>query len=183
MKIAIAITGASGVTLGVKLLKYLHQNTDYEIHAVISKSAYKTYEKENNQSIDTIEGVYYHDDTNLAAPFSSGSFGLDKLIILPCSMNTLAKCCVGITDTLITRAFSVMLKEKKQIVICPREMPFNTIQLENMTKLSTLGVVIAPPVLGYYSNQQTLNDMENFLIGKILDNVDIPNSAYKRWEG
>jgi 4-hydroxy-3-polyprenylbenzoate decarboxylase len=98
-------------------------------------------------------------------------------------MNTLAKCAVGISDTLISRTFSVMLKERRKIILAPREMPYNTIQLENMTKLSTLGVTIAPPVIGYYSKQQTLDDMEKFMIGKWFDLLDIDNNLYKRWEG
>jgi 4-hydroxy-3-polyprenylbenzoate decarboxylase len=98
-------------------------------------------------------------------------------------MNTLAKCTVGIADSLITRVFSVMLKEKRNIVLSPREMPYNTIQLENMTKLSTLGVTIAPPVLGYYSKQQTLDEMENFMIGKWFDLLKIEHNLYKRWDG
>ena len=97
-------------------------------------------------------------------------------------MNTLAKCAVGISDSLITRAFTVMLKEKREIILAPREMPLNTIALENMLKLSTLGVTIAPPVLGYYSNQQSLNEMENFLIGKWFDLLKIKNNLFKRWE-
>lgn len=98
-------------------------------------------------------------------------------------MNTLAKCTIGISDTLITRVFGVMLKEKRKIVLAPREMPLNSIQLENMTKLSNLGVSIAPPVLGYYSEQQTLEEMEKFLIGKWFDLLDIEHNLYKRWEG
>ena len=85
-------------------------------------------------------------------------------------------------DSLITRAFSVMLKEKREIIVAPRELPLNTIMLENMLKLSNLGVVIAPPILGYYSNQQTLEDMENFIIGKWMDLLKIDNTLYKRWK-
>jgi 4-hydroxy-3-polyprenylbenzoate decarboxylase len=97
-------------------------------------------------------------------------------------MNTLAKCAVGISDSLITRAFTVMLKEKREIIIAPREMPLNSIVLKNMLTLSKLGVVIAPPILGFYSAQQTLEDMENFLIGKWFDLLKIDNNLYKRWE-
>ncbi|NCB13275.1 MAG: UbiX family flavin prenyltransferase, partial [Erysipelotrichia bacterium] len=121
-------------------------------------------------------------DKNIGASLASGSFKVDKMIILPCSSNTLAKCSVGIADSLITRAFSVMLKEKREIIIAPRELPLNTIMLENMLKLSNLGVVIAPPILGYYSSQQTLEDMENFIIGKWMDLLKIDNKLYKRWK-
>ena len=136
-----------------------------------------------------IRGIFKNDenitlfkDKNIGASLASGSFKVDKMIILPCSSNTLAKFSVGIADSLITRAFSVMLKEKREIIIAPRELPLNTIMLENMLKLSNLGVVIAPPILGYYSSQQTLEDMENFIIGKWMDLLKIDNKLYKRWK-
>jgi len=148
---------------------------------VLSKSAKNTFKKENKKQLKKLENVTYFNDNNLAASISSGSFFTNAMIIVPCSMNTLAKCTVGITDTLITRAFSVMLKEKRDIVIAPREMPFNTIQLENMAKLSQLGVSISPPVLGYYSEQNSLEDMEKFIIGKWFDLLKIEHTLYKRW--
>jgi len=104
------------------------------------------------------------------------------MLIAPCSMNTVAKIACGISDNLITRAAAVMIKEQKKLVIAPREMPFSAIALENMHKLATLGVIIAPPVMGYYSEQQTLNDMEEFMVGKWFDLLGIENNLYKRWE-
>ena len=179
MKLIVGITGASGVKLGLKLLKLIP--TYIEVYAIISKSAKHTLELESNKEFEKSSNITFFDDNNLSAPVASGSFKTDSFIIVPCSMNTLAKCSVGISDTLITRVFSVMLKERRNIVIAPREMPYNTIQLENMTKLSSLGVSIAPPVLGYYSEQQTLNDMENFLIGKWFDLLNIEHNLFKRW--
>ncbi len=181
MKLVVAITGASGVELGLKFLSLIPN--EVEVFVVLSNSAKKTLSLENNIAFPNKSNILYYDDTSLDACISSGSFKTDAMIILPCSMNTLAKCTVGIADTLITRVFSVMLKEKRKVVLAPREMPYNTIQLENMAKLSSLGVVIAPPVLGYYSKQQTLKDMENFLIGKWFDTLGIENDLYKRWDG
>ena len=184
LKLIIAITGASGVNLGLKLIETLPSSI--VPHLVLSTSAKVALEYENTNSITNIldkENLISYQDDQIYANIASGSYGADAMIILPCSMNTLAKCTVGISDTLITRAFSVMLKERKNIILAPREMPFNTIQLENMAKLSTLGVTIAPPVMGYYSNQQNIEDMENFMIGKWFDLLNIENSLYKRWEG
>ncbi len=181
MKIIVGITGASGTQLGFKFLSLIPN--DIEVFAIVSSAAKKTLQLEENQKYSLLDNVTYLDDNNLAAPVSSGSFQTDGYIIVPCSMNTLAKCSVGISDTLITRVFGVMLKEKRNIVLAPREMPFNSIQLENMNKLSTLNVNIAPPVLGYYSEQQTLDDMENFIIGKWFDLLHIEHNLYKRWEG
>lgn len=122
-----------------------------------------------------------HDDSDLAAAPSSGSFGIDATIVAPCSINTLAKIYAGFADTLITRAAAVALKERKRLVLGVREMPFSTLSLEHAAKLSALGAVIAPPVLGYYSAQNSLEDMENFIIGKWLDLLDIKHRIYQRW--
>ena len=181
MKIIVGITGASGTQLGFKFLSLIPKQI--EVFAIVSKSAKRALKLEENKKYKELENVTYLNDNNLAASVSSGSFKTDGYIIVPCSMNTLAKCTVGISDTLITRVFSVMLKEKRKVVLAPREMPFNSIQLENMTKLSNLNVSIAPPVLGYYSKQQTLDDMENFIIGKWFDLLNIEHDLYKRWEG
>ena len=122
-----------------------------------------------------------HDDSGLAAAPSSGSFGINATIVAPCSINTLAKIHAGFADTLITRAAAVALKERKRLVLGVREMPFSTLSLEHAAKLSALGAVIAPPVLGYYSGQNSLEDMENFIIGKWLDLLDIKHRIYQRW--
>ena len=122
-----------------------------------------------------------HDDSDLAAAPSSGSFGIDATIVAPCSINTLAKIYAGFADTLITRAAAVALKERKRLVLGVREMPFSTLALEHAAKLSGLGAVIAPPVLGYYSGQNSLEDMENFIIGKWLDLLGLEHQIYKRW--
>lgn len=184
MKITVAISGASGANLGLSFLQKLPENI--EVFLVVSKSAKKALRLENGISLKSLlkdkKNIKVFKDSDISASIASGSFQVDKMIIIPCSMNTLAKCSVGISDSLITRAFTVMLKEKREIIICPREMPFNTIALENMSKLSKLGVVIAPPVLGYYSKQQTLEDMENFLIGKWFDLLKIKHNLFKRWE-
>lgn len=183
MKLVVAITGASGTNLGLKLLEHLPSHV--EAFVVLSSSAKKALKLENNLSFNGIkdrENITLFKDKDIAAPIASGSFRTDKMIILPCSQNTLAKCAYGISDSLITRAFTVMLKERREIIIAPRELPFSPIALENMLKLSQLGVTIAPPVLGYYSEQSSLEDMENFLIGKWFDLLKIDNTLYKRWK-
>jgi 4-hydroxy-3-polyprenylbenzoate decarboxylase len=179
MKLVVGITGASGVGLGLKFLKLLPK--EIEVFCVISNSAKIALQCEENGSLPNSSNILFYDDKSIGACIASGSFQTDAMIILPCSMNTLAKCTVGIADTLITRAFSVMLKERRKVVLAPREMPFNTIHLENMTKLSHFGVIISPPMLGYYSNQQTLDEMENFIIGKWFDTLGIEHNLYKRW--
>jgi len=171
MKILIGISGASGFSLGKKGFDLIPQN--YEKHLIISDNAKIVAQKEEN--------IYYNNE--IWQKPASGSFGIDIMMITPCSMNTLAKIANGIEDNLITRASGVMIKEKKTLLIAPREMPFSAIHLENMLKLSRLGVIIAPPILGYYANHNSIEEMENFIIGKWFDLVGIKNSLYKRWNG
>lgn len=184
MRLTVAVSGASGVNLALKFIKAIPKNI--EVFAIFSNNAKKALKLENKISLKDLfkdyENIKLFKNSNIAASLSSGSFKVDKMIILPCSQNTLAKCSTGIADNLITRAFSVMLKEKREIIIVPRELPFNTISLKNMLKLSKLGVIVAPPVLGYYSKQESLEDMENFIIGKFMDLLRIDNNLYKRWE-
>ena len=153
---------------------------DVDAYIVFSKSAKLALKLENNKKVSQLinKNVTIYNNNTISTPIASGSFGADAMIILPCSVNTLAKCAVGISDSLITRAFSVMLKEKKNIILAPREMPYSPIFLENMHKLSKLNVTIAPPVLAYYSKQQNLDEMETFLIGKWYDLLNIKNNLY-----
>lgn len=172
-KIVVATSGASGVNLGVKMLELLPDTIDK--HFIMSSSSKVVLKKEMNN-------VTTHNNADISASIASGSFGVDAMIIAPCSMNTLAKIACGISDNLITRCAAVMIKEQKKLILAPREMPFSAIALENMHKLASLGIVIAPPVMAYYSEQQTLEEMEDFIIGKWFDLLDIENNLYKRWE-
>ena len=173
MKIVVATSGASGVNLGIKTLKLLPGGIDK--HFIMSPNSQIVLDKE-------MDNITTHQNENIAASIASGSFGTDAMIIAPCSMNTLAKIACGISDNLVTRCAAVMIKEHKKLILAPREMPFSAIALENMQKLAMLGVIIAPPVMAYYSEQQTLDEMENFIIGKWFDLLGIENNLYKRWE-
>lgn len=172
MKLVVAITGASGVQLGKKFVDYLP--TDIEVHVVISDNALSVESFENKQ-------VTLHNSDNIAASISSGSFRVDVTAIIPCSMNTLAKVACGISDNLPSRVAAVAIKEQKKLLLAPRELPFSAIALENMQKLATLGVIIAPPVMGFYSDASSIEDMEKFIIGKWYDVLGIENNLYARW--
>jgi 4-hydroxy-3-polyprenylbenzoate decarboxylase len=172
MKILVCISGASGVNLGLKLFNLIPEN--YEKYLIISENAKIVLEKEEN--------VFLNSD--ISAPPASGSFLIDTTFIVPCSMNTLAKIALGIADNLITRSALVAIKEKRKLIIAPREMPFSPIHLEHMTNLSKLqNVFIAPPIIGYYSNPNSIEEMENFLIGKWFDLAGIKHNLYNRWKG
>jgi 4-hydroxy-3-polyprenylbenzoate decarboxylase len=176
MKIVIATSGASGVNLGLKTLKLLPESV--QKHFIMSQNSKTVLDKE----MLSITNLTMHDNVDISASIASGSFGVDAMIIAPCSMNTLAKIACGISDNLVTRCAAVMIKEHKKLILAPREMPFSAIALENMYKLASLGIIIAPPVMAYYSEQQTLDEMENFIIGKWFDLLGIENNLYKRWE-
>jgi 4-hydroxy-3-polyprenylbenzoate decarboxylase len=184
MRVVIAISGASGATLGMKTLRALPESFDK--HLIVSEHAQVVLEKEHAIDFDADapmgEGVTVHKNREIWASVASGSFKCDAMLVVLCSMNTLAKISVGIADNLITRAASVMIKEHRTLLLAPREMPFSAIALENMQKLAALGVFIAPPVLAYYSEQNSLDEMENFMIGKWFDLVGIDNDLYKRWK-
>lgn len=192
-KILVAISGASGVNLGVKLANEIAKTS--ECHVIISHNAKLVLSKEeeisleDNNKFSEIFQIYknlkntakIYDDSDISASLASGSFGIRASIIAPCSINTLAKIHAGFADTLITRAAAVALKERRKLILGVREMPFSTIALEQMAKLSSIGVIIAPPVLGYYADIKSVEDMENFIIGKWLDALGIENQIYKRW--
>ncbi len=172
MKLVVAITGASGIELGKKFIEYLPN--DIEVHLITSNNALTVNHFENSN-------ITFHDNSNIAASIASGSFQVDITVVIPCSMNSLAKIACGIADNLVTRTASVALKEQKKLLLAPRELPFSAIALENMEKLAKLGVIIAPPVMGFYSKSQTIEEMERFIIGKWYDVLGIENNLYKRW--
>ncbi len=173
MKLVVAISGASGIELGIKFIQLLPQ--DIEVHVISTDHALTVNHFEN-------KNITLYDNSNIAASIASGSFQVDMTVVIPCSMNTLAKIACGIADNLVTRSAAVALKEQKKLLLAPREMPYSPIALENMLKLSRLNVIIAPPVMGYYSDAHNIDKMERFIIGKWYDVLGIKNNLYERWE-
>ena len=177
----IAITGASGIILGVKLLEKLKEKK-IETELIISKVAEKIIKIESEYTIDFIRGLavknYNADD--LTAPPASGSYKINSMVIIPCSMKTLASIANGYADNLITRAADVMIKENRKLVLIVRETPFSAIHLGNMLKLAKLGVIIAPPIPSYYIKPKTIDDINEYFIGRILDQLGI-EIGIKRW--
>lgn len=189
-KFVVGITGASGIALGLKFTRYLAEFGKGEVFLVLSEGAkmvadYEYSTKKGAEILERVkcENVSVFSDSALYAPISSGSFGVESTLIIPCSANTLAKIACGISDTLITRAALVALKERKDLLIAPREMPLNAIMLQNMLNLSQLGAIIAPPMLSYYANSESLEAMEDFVCGKWLDSINVAHNLYVRWSG
>lgn len=182
-KIIIGISGASGALLGVELLKAIKGLPDVESHLVISDNSVITIEQETHMSADEVKALAdrVYDLYDMAADISSGSFKTDGMIIIPCSMKTLAGVANGFSDNLLLRAADVVLKEGRRLVVVPREAPFSRIHLRNMMTLAECGAVIIPPVMTFYSGQETAEEMAAYLTGKILDQFGIDYDGYKRW--
>lgn len=177
-----AITGASGVIYGKRLLEVLREK-EVETYLVISKAAEKVIENELENAKDDIKKLankaYEMDDWN--APIVSGSFKTDGMIIIPCSMKTLAGIAHGYSDNVILRTADVMLKEKRRLILVPRETPLNTIHLGNMLELARQGVMVVPAMPAYYHKPSRIDDLVDFVVGKVLDLMEIEHSLYKRW--
>ncbi|EAI4811712.1 UbiX family flavin prenyltransferase [Campylobacter lari] len=191
-KILVGISGASSCELGFLLLKHLKEKG--QIYAIVSKNAKISFAKENSllENIDFLQHikdkfelghVNFLDNEDISQCVASGSFGIETTFITPCSINTLAKISCGICDNLITRSAAVALKERKKLILGVREMPYSTLNLEQMAKLSSYGVVIAPPVIASYAKIDNLEKLYEFIIGKWLDLANIEHNLYKRWEG
>lgn len=184
-RIIVGISGASGAPMAVELLRQLAANDTIETHLVLSKAAKQTLEQETDVTMEelcSLADVLY-DNNNIGAALASGSFKTKGMIILPCSMKTLAGVACGYSDNLLLRAADVIIKERRKLVMCVRECPFSTIHLENMHKLSMMGVVIMPTVLSFYNRPESINDCIKHIVGKILDQFDLEGEAFKRWEG
>jgi 4-hydroxy-3-polyprenylbenzoate decarboxylase len=183
LKIVVGITGSSGVIYGLKLLYYLNK-LEIETHIVLSTWAKKNIEIETDESLSEIKKLasFEYNENDMAASISSGSFKTHGMIIIPCSMKTLASIANGYDDNLISRAASVTIKEGRKLVIVPRETPLSQIHLSNMLKLAKIGVTILPAMPGFYHRPKTVNDLVLHIVGKALDQFDIQNEVFKRWE-
>jgi 4-hydroxy-3-polyprenylbenzoate decarboxylase len=196
-KITLAITGASGIPFATKLLQEL-LNSNCKVNLVISQAGVLTSNQEMHFNLPTaphkiheilVDELQLANSNNLTvyavkdwfAPIASGSSVDDVMIICPCSMATLAKVAGGIGDDLICRAADVILKERKNLIIVPRETPLSSIHLANMLKLSDLGVSIIPPVPAFYTLPKTLDDVINFIVSRIMDQAGVNNDLTKRW--
>ena len=181
--IVVAITGASGVIYGIRLLEALKE-LNIETCLVISDAGKTVIESETEYRVDDVINLAdtYYDFNDLTASINSGSFKTDALAIVPCSMKTLSSIANGYRANTITRVADVSLKERRTTVIVPRETPLRSIHLQNMLTLSQEGVIILPAMPGFYSTHDTVEDQIKFVVGKILDSLKIENNLFKRWE-
>ena len=185
MEIVIGVTGATGTIYAIHLLKALKGTGKVKTHLIMSDWAKKNLAIETEYSLEDVENLaaVVYDHQNLGARISSGSFLTDGMIIVPCSMKTLSSIAQGYDENLITRTASVMLKEGRKLVLSPRESPLSPIHLENMLKLSRLGVRIVPPMPAFYSHPQSIEEIINHHVMKILDQFGFDYALAKRWKG
>ena len=193
-RLIVGITGASAGIYGVRLLEILTKHEDIEVHLTISASGARALSEElqievnlDNFKLESLIGtssprVVYHHESDIGASIASGSFRTEGMIVVPCSMGSIASIAGGISRNLIQRAADVCIKENRKLVLVPRETPLSSIHLENMLKLSRMGVCVLPAMPGCYHFPKTVDDMFNFVVTKILDQFDIDAKLIQRWQ-
>jgi 4-hydroxy-3-polyprenylbenzoate decarboxylase len=184
-KLIVGISGATGVIYGIRLLEVLRTIDDVETHLVMSPYAKLNIEIETSHSPAYVESLAdeVHSNRDQAASISSGSFKTDGMVIAPCSMMTLSAIANSYADSLLARAADVVLKERRTLVLMPRESPLHAGHCKLLWEAAQLGAVIAPPMPAFYSDPQTIDDLVNHSVGRILDLFDLDAGILKRWEG
>jgi 4-hydroxy-3-polyprenylbenzoate decarboxylase len=181
MRIAVGVTGASGIAIALKLLENLKK---HETHLITSRGAEEVALHEG-VGLDALRkcASRFYDEGDIAAPLTSSSFRLDAMVIVPCSLKTLSAMANGYSGNLITRAAENCLKMNWKLIVCPRDTPLSLPALENMRTLKLAGACILPPNMAYYYKPKTVDDVTSFFVGKILDVLDIEHQLYKKWGG
>ncbi|MFZ6847675.1 UbiX family flavin prenyltransferase [Undibacterium sp. RuRC25W] len=184
-RLIIAITGATGSVYGVRLLEVLRELPDIETHLMVSEAGVLNLHQEMDFKRKDVEALadVVHNVRDVGASIASGSFLSDGMIIAPCSMKTLASVAHGMSDNLITRAADVVLKERRRLVLMVRETPFNLAHLRNMTAVTEMGGIIFPPLPGFYQRPQSIAEMVDHTVGRVLDMFAVPHQMTPRWQG
>ncbi len=185
MRLIVGMSGASGVIYGVRLLEALKKESDAETHLILSDSAKININLETEWSVKDVQALadHVHSNRDIAATIASGSFQTAGMIVVPCAMKTLSAIANSYADSLIVRAADVILKERRRLVLVPRETPLHTGHCELLYKASQLGAIIAPPMPAHYIKPQSIDDLVNHHVGRILDLFDIDSAFGKRWQG
>ncbi|MEU7581462.1 non-oxidative hydroxyarylic acid decarboxylases subunit B [Streptomyces sp. NPDC041068] len=184
-RLVVGMTGATGAILGIRLLEGLRALPDVETHLVLSNWARSTVELETPYTVREVQDLadVHHKPNDQGATISSGSFRTDGMVVVPCSVKTLAGIRTGYADTLLGRAADVTLKEGRRLVLVPREMPLSQIHLENMLALARQGVTILPPVPAFYNHPRSIDDIVDHIVARVLDQFGLAAPAARRWQG
>ena len=185
MRLIVAITGASGAIYGIRLLEALREVSTVETHLILSNGGKLNISLETDWEPRQVEALAHevHSDQNLAATIASGSFVTGGMIVAPCSMKTLSGIVSSYADNLVVRAADVVLKEQRKLVLMPREMPLHVGHCRLLLQAAEMGAVIAPPMPAFYNDPQTLDDIINHSVGRVLDLFGIESGLVKRWQG
>ena len=183
MRLVVGICGASGVIYGVRLLEVLQGMAGVETHLVVTSAARKVIDLELGKSVQEVKALatYCHDEEDIAASIASGSFKTDGMVIAPCSMKTLSAIACAFSNNLLVRAADVTLKEKRHLVMVPRETPLHSIHLEHMLKLSRMGATMLMPAPAFYYQPGTIDDLVNFIVDRILSVFGLECDLFKHW--
>lgn len=183
-RIIVALTGATGSILGIKVIIALRR-LNIETHLIISKWAEATIKYETDYTVPNIRALadQVHNVHDMSAPVASGSFRVDGMVIVPCSVKTLAAISSGLCDDLISRAADVILKERRKLVLAVRETPLSSIHLQNMLNVTQAGAIIFPPVPAFYTKPASVEDLVDHSVGRMLDLFDLDTGDFERWEG
>ncbi len=184
-RLLVAITGASGAVYGLRLLQALQTVPEVETHAVVSDAGWQTLRHELHAGPQTLRPLVHtlHDAAHIGAGPASGSFRCGGMVVAPCSMRTLAAIAHGLSDNLVTRAADVMLKERRRLVLMARETPLHLGHLRNMTAVTEMGAIVCPPVPAFYLRPQSVDDIVNASVARVLDLLDVPHTLSERWAG
>lgn len=185
LEIVIGITGASGSIYGIRLLEKLRHHAEVKVHLVLSRAAERTAWLENGKLAADIRSLAHHcyPVEDVGATIASGSFITHAMVVAPCSIHTMSSLAYGITSNLITRAADVMLKERRKLILVVRETPFHLGHLRTMTQLTEMGAIIAPPIPGFYHKPQTVMDIVDHSVDRVLDLLGLPEIDARRWQG
>lgn len=184
-RLVVGISGATGIPIALELLRQLKDNPQVETHLVYTRGAEMTLAQESGltlEKLDALADVVY-DNSNIGAKPASGTWKTMGMVVVPCSMKTVAGICSGYSDNLLLRAADVTLKERRKLVLVARECPLSTIHLRNLLELSQMGVEVLPPMLTYYNHPKSVEDCTRHIVGKILDRFGIEGQCFHRWEG
>ena len=184
-RLIVGMTGSTGAIFGVRFLEALKAAGGVESHLIVSKWAQRTIEHETNYTLEQVRALagVVHSPGDMGATLSSGSFLTEGMVVIPCSVRTLAGIAQGVGDHLVHRAADVILKERRKLVLVVRETPLSEVHLENMLKLSRMGVTMLPPMPAFYNHPQSIDDLVNHTVGRVLDQFGIPAPFEKRWDG
>ncbi|MBS2035631.1 UbiX family flavin prenyltransferase [bacterium] len=185
-RLVVGISGASGAIYGIRLMQFLRERPEFEVHLVMTRSGGVSLRLENpDWELSRVRELAHkvHREDDISASIASGSFAVEAMVVAPCSMRSLGAIAHGLSDNLLTRAADVMLKERRKLILLTREMPLHAVHIKNMLAVTEMGGIIMPPMPGFYHQPASVMDLVDFVVGKVLDTLAIPHSLVPPWTG